>query len=81
VLLSIGRISGETAALIYTAGTATRIAGILESGRTLSVHLYQLQQEGRYINEAFAVAVVLLVIVVLMNGLSSMIAKGLTRKG
>ena len=81
VLLSIGRISGETAALIYTAGTATRIAGILESGRTLSVHLYQLQQEGRYINEAFAVAVVLLVIVVLMNGLSSMIAKRLTRKG
>ncbi len=81
VLLSIGRISGETAALIYTAGTATRIANALESGRTLSVHLYQLQQEGRYINEAFAVAVVLLVIVVLMNGLSSMIAKRLTRKG
>ncbi|MGI6725747.1 MAG: phosphate ABC transporter permease PstA [Christensenellales bacterium] len=81
VLLSIGRISGETAALIYTSGTATRIAGAMESGRTLSVHLYQLQQEGRFINEAFAVAVVLLIIVVLMNGLSSLIAKRLTRKG
>lgn len=81
VLLSIGRISGETAALIYTAGTATRIAGMMESGRTLSVHLYQLQQEGRFINEAFAVAVVLLIIVVLMNALSSLIAGKLTRKG
>jgi phosphate transport system permease protein len=81
VLLSIGRISGETAALIYTAGTATRIAGLMESGRTLSVHLYQLQQEGRFIDEAFAVAVVLLVIVVLMNAFSSLIAKKLTTKG
>ena len=81
VLLSIGRISGETAALIYTAGTATRLAGLAESGRTLSVHLYQLQQEGRFINEAFAVAVVLLIIVVLMNALSSFIAHKLTRKG
>ncbi len=81
VLLSIGRISGETAALIYTSGTATRIAGMMESGRTLSVHLYQLQQEGRFINEAFAVAVILLVIVVLMNALSSYIASKLTKKG
>ena len=81
VLLSIGRISGETAALIYTSGTATRIAELFESGRTLSVHLYQLQQEGRYIYEAFAVAVVLLVIVVLMNALSSLIARKLTTKG
>ena len=81
VLLSVGRISGETAALIYTAGTATRIAGLMESGRTLSVHLYQLQQEARYMNEAFAVAVVLLVIVILMNALSSFIARKLTTKG
>ena len=81
VLLSIGRISGETAALIYTSGTATRIAGLMQSGRTLSVHLYQLQQEGRFIDEAFAVAVVLLVIVVLMNALSAWIAAKLTKKG
>jgi phosphate transport system permease protein len=81
VLLSIGRISGETAALIYTSGTVARIAGLNDSGRTLSVHLFQLQQEGRHVNEAFAVAVVLLVIVALMNALSSFIAKKLTRKG
>ena len=81
VLLSIGRITGETAALIYTAGTATRLAALSESGRSLSVHLYQLQQEGRYLGEAFAVAVVLLVVVVLMNALSSFLASKLTAKG
>ncbi len=81
VLLSIGRISGETAALIYTSGTVARIAGLSDSGRTLAVHLFQLQQEGRHVNEAFATAVVLLVIVALMNALSSLIAKKLTRKG
>ncbi len=81
VLLSIGRISGETAALIYTSGTAARIAGLDDSGRTLAVHLFQLQQEGRHINEAFAVAVVLLVIVVMMNALSAWIAGKLTTKG
>lgn len=81
VLLSIGRITGETAALIFTAGTATRMASLTKSGRTLSVHLYQLQQEGRYINEAFAVAVVLLLIVALMNGLSFVVARKLSKKG
>ncbi len=81
VLLSIGRISGETAALIYTSGTVARVAGLTQSGRTLAVHLFQLQQEGRYVDEAFAVAVVLLVIVLLMNYLSSLIARKLTRKG
>ena len=81
VLLSIGRITGETAALIFTAGTVPRMGSLLKSGRTLSVHLYQLQQEGRYINEAFAVAVVLLLIVALMNGLSFLAARKLSRKG
>ena len=81
VLLSIGRISGETAALIYTSGTATRIASLGKSGRTLSVHLYQLQQESRYTDEAFAVAVVLLLIVIIMNALSSFIAGRLSKKG
>ena len=81
MLLSIGRISGETAALIYTSGTAARIAGLDDSGRTLAVHLFQLQQEGMYLNEAFAVAVVLLVIVVLMNALSSYAAGKFTKKG
>lgn len=81
VLLSIGRIAGETAALIYTSGTVARLAGWGNSGRTLAVHLFQLQQEGMHINEAFAVAVVLLVIVVLMNALSSYLAGKFTKKG
>lgn len=81
VLLSIGRIAGETAALIFTSGTVAKIAGLGDSGRTLAVHLFQLQQEGRHVNEAFAVAVVLLVIVALMNALSSFIARKLTKRG
>lgn len=81
VLLSIGRISGETAALIFTSGTGTGIAGINDSGRTLAVHLFKLQEEGRAVGASFAVAVVLLIIVVLMNALSSYIAKRLTKKG
>lgn len=81
VLLSIGRIAGETAALIFTSGTVPKLAGLKDSGRTLAVHLFQLQQEGRHVNEAFAVAVVLLVIVALMNALSSYIAHRLTKRG
>ena len=81
VLLSIGRIAGETAALIFTSGTVAKVAGLMDSGRTLAVHMFQLQQEGRHVNEAFAVAVVLLVIVVMMNALSSFIASRLTKRG
>lgn len=81
VLLSIGRISGETAALIFTSGTGTRIAGLYDSGRTLAVHLFKLQEEGRAVGASFAVAVVLLAVVVLMNTLSVYIAGKLTTKG
>ena len=75
IILAIGRIVGETAALIYTSGTVTNVAGLLDSGRTLSVHMYSLSREGMHTNEANATAVVLLVIVFLINGLSSLIAK------
>lgn len=75
VILAIGRIVGETAALIYTAGTVTNIAGITDSGRTLAVHMYNLSQEGMHTNEAFATAVILLVMVLGINGLSSLVAK------
>ena len=72
IILSIGRIVGETAALIYTAGTVT---GLMDSGRTLAIHMYVLSNEGLHKNEANATAVVLLVIVLLINGVSSLIAK------
>lgn len=76
IILSIGRIVGETAALMYTAGTVAGIpAGVMGSGRTLSVHMYVLANEGLYTNEAYGTAVVLLVIVVGINALSGMIAK------
>lgn len=81
VILAIGRIVGETAALIYTAGTVPEAAsGILDSGRTLAVHMYSLSREGMHTDQAYATAVVLLVIVLLMNGLSSMIAKKVASK-
>lgn len=76
IILAIGRIVGETAALIYTAGTVPDAAKSLSSStRTLSVHLYCLLSEGLFTNEAYATAVVLLLIVLGINALSSFIAK------
>ena len=81
VILATGRIVGETAALIYTAGTAPQIAGSLfDSGRTLAVHMYSLSREGLHVDQSYATAVVLLVIVLLMNSLSSIIARKVTSK-
>ncbi len=78
IILAIGRIVGETAALIYTAGTVPDTATELtSSARTLSVHLYSLLNEGLYTNEAYATAVVLLAVVLVINALSSLIAKRL----
>lgn len=76
VILAIGRIVGETAALMYTAGTVAGIPeNLMGSGRTLAVHMYVLTNEGLYTNQAYATAVVLLVIVVAVNALSGFIAK------
>ena len=76
VILAIGRIVGETAALLYPAGTAAEVAdGLFTSGRTLAVHMYALLNEGLYMEQAYATAVVLLVMVVCINALSSFIAK------
>ena len=78
VILSIGRIVGETAALIYTAGTVAQIPkNVFGSGRTLAVHMYNLSSEGLYMDQAYATAVILLVLVVLINTLSGMIARRL----
>ena len=81
VILGIGRTVGETAALLYTAGTSSdTVSGIMDSARTLSVHMYALSQEGLYINQTYATAVVLLVIVVGINALSAVMAKKMTRR-
>ena len=80
VILAIGRIVGETAALIYTAGTVAKVPGsLLGSGRTLAVHMYNLASEGLYMDQAYATAVILLVLVVLINTLSGIVAKKLTK--
>ena len=88
VILSIGRIVGETAALIFTAGTVPAVpkvnAGIKgffgSSVRTLSVHMYNLSKEGLHTDQAFATAVVLLVFVIVINFISNILANKLKSK-
>lgn len=80
IILAIGRIVGETAALMYTAGTVADVPkSIMSSGRTLALHMYALSSEGLYENQAYATAVVLLVLVLLINTLSTFIARKLTK--
>ena len=81
VILATGRIVGETAALIYTAGSVPRIAkNLFSSTRTLSIHMYLLSKEGLHTDQAYATAVVLLVFVVLINFASDAIAKKMSAK-
>lgn len=80
VILAVGRIVGETAALIYTAGSVPKVAvNPMDSGRTLSVHMYTLSNEALYMNQAYATAVVLLVMVIGINCLSGFVAKKITK--
>ena len=80
VILAIGRIVGETAALMYTSGTVAQIPdSIMGSGRTLALHMYTLSSEGLYMDQAYATAVILLILVVGINTLSSVIARKLTK--
>ncbi|MBQ4556319.1 MAG: phosphate ABC transporter permease PstA [Clostridia bacterium] len=81
VILGIGRIVGESAALIFTAGTVAEVAdSIFDSSRTLAVHMYAISGEGLYIDKTYATAVVLLVLVIVINALSSFAAKKLERR-
>lgn len=81
VVLATGRIVGETAALLYTAGTVANVpSGLLGSGRSLAVHMYVLSSEGLHMDQAYATAVVLLVFVLGLNSLSTLLAKGLTKE-
>lgn len=85
IILSIGRIVGESAALIFTSGVVAEVpgniftGGLMDSTRTLAVHMYCLLSEGLYINQAYATAVVLLVIVLIINWLSGMLAKKISK--
>lgn len=75
VILGIGRIVGESAALIFTAGTVAETAtSLLSSARTLSVHMYAISSNGLYIEQTYATAVVLLAVVIIINALSGFAA-------
>ena len=81
VILATGRIVGETAALIYTASSVAKIpSGVFSSTRTLAVHMYLLSNEGLYIGQTYGTAVVLLVLVLVINGLSGLAAGKLAKR-
>ncbi len=82
VILSMGRVISESAPFLYTMGSViTSIpTGIMDSGATLAVALYQLSGEGWYINEAYATAVVLIVLVLVLNFSAEVLAGKLSKK-
>ena len=80
VILATGRVVGETAALLFTAGTIAKVEGLMDSGRNLAVHMYALSSEGLYMNQMYATGVILMLIVLLINGCSGMIAKKIAKK-
>ena len=80
IILATGRVVGETAALIYTAGTVAQVpANLMESGRTLAIHMYVLSSEGLHTGQAFATAVVLLVMVAGINAVVGLVARRIER--
>lgn len=88
VLLALGRCVGEIAALLFTAGTIAQIPdfggqgifALFDSCRTLAVHMYVLASEGLHIDETYATAVVLLVLVTLLNVIANVAEKRLRVK-
>lgn len=88
VILAMGRIVGESAALLFTSGVSYNMPSgpfshIFESGRTLTLHLYQTAREASSedaMHIAFATATVLLIVVFLLNRLASLLSRVL-RKG
>ncbi|MBG9984412.1 phosphate ABC transporter permease PstA [Aerococcaceae bacterium DSM 111022] len=82
IILAIGRIVGESAALIYTLGSSSQmLSGLSSSGRTLAVHMYMLSQEGFHVEESYATATVLIVIVLIINSFSTYLSNKLGAGG
>src|SRR5699024_5007515 len=82
IILGVGRIVGETAALMYTLGTSTNLpTGPFQSGRTLALHMFVLAGEGLHVQESYATGVVLIIIVLIINANSTWISNRLTKGG
>ena len=79
IILAIGRIVGETAALMYTSGTVAKVAGLFDSGSTLALHMYKQASEGLYTEQAYATSVILLLLVFIINFISDRIARQITK--
>lgn len=80
IILAVGRIVGETAALIYTASTVAAVpSSVFSSTRTLAVHMYMLSNEGLHVGETYGTAVVLLALVLAINALSGFVAGKLAK--
>lgn len=81
IILAIGRVVGETAAVYYTAGTIPGIAdSIMKSSRTLAVHLYFLAKEGLDLGQSYASATILIIVVLLLNLTAGKLASILNRR-
>lgn len=79
IVLATGRIVGETAALQFTLGTATNLpTNLTNSARTLSLHLYILSSEGLYTGQAYATATILLIVVLIINFISTYLGNKVT---
>ncbi len=80
IILAIGRIVGESAALIFSAGTMAAVPhSVFDSARTLSVHMYCLYSEGLHTEQMAATAVILLLIVIGINAVSNLVAKKIAK--
>lgn len=83
-ILSVGRILGESAALLFTAGFAHALngffAGLISSGATLTVALYFYAKERGEFGVAFAIAAILMVLTVFINLCASCVGKNFKRR-
>lgn len=79
IVLGVGRIVGESAALLFTAGSSYYVArNIFQSGGTLTIQLYLSMSNARY-DEAFAIAFVLIVLVFVLNRITHIIANKMNK--
>ena len=83
-ILSVGRILGESAALLFTAGFAHALNGFFEglssAGATLTVALYVYAKEQGQFDVAFAIAAILMILTLLINGAATLVERSFRRK-